>query len=224
MLVGDQTGVWTLTENFFKRRSFLFVALVLTASSAVAQATGDVSEIYSSLAFSGAGIVVLILALVIFRKFSKRRGSNLADDSGLNLMAMKQKNLLTPEEMKMVSQAIARRMAEKETQKRAQNSLTTSTLLYDPEVVRLQEEAMAKRQQDAQETAVKAGSDGLAERADADEVSEPETDVLSGGNDGMTEAEDVALPPEVQQLADAGILTEEEIENVRRRLRTRGQS
>lgn len=192
------------------------------ASSASAQATGDVSEIYSSLAFSGAGIVVLILALVIFRKFAKRRGRNLADDSGLNLMSMKQKNLLTPEEMRMVSQAIARRMAEKDTKKRSETPLTTSTLLYDPEVVRLQEEAMAKRQQEQEQAPVGAGTDGTVERVRPEDFSVV-GQVASDGDEGMAGSEEIPLPPEVQQLADAGILTEEEIENVRQRLRARGQ-
>lgn len=214
--------MWTVTENRFKRRSLSLGALVLAASSASAQATGDVSDIYSSLAFSGAGIVVLILALVIFRKLSKRRGSNLTDDTGLNLMALKQKNLLTPEEMRMVSQAIARRMAEKETQNKMQAPLTTSTLLYDPEVVRLQEEAMAKRQQAEQEASLKTTAEEPGEQAGAvDSLGVSQTTLSEDG--GSTEKE-LPLPPEVQQLADAGILTEEEIENVRQRLRARGQS
>lgn len=167
---------------------------IICAAAPLAAQTQDTGTLYSGIAFSVAGIVIMVMLLMLFRRLGNRRKSDM-EDSGLNLMSMKQKNLLTPEEMRMVSAAIARRMAEKETRKTSNTPLTTATLLHDPEVLRLQQEALAKRDREKNQPA------------------DPPTDT--------TNDDDVELPPEVQQLADAGILTEEEIANVKRRLRNR---
>lgn len=202
--------------------------LILTvSSSALAQSAGDTGAIWSGVAFSVAALVVLILGGVLFRRVGMRRKNDLAERTGLDLMTLRQKNLLTPEEMKMVSQAIARRMAEKESkERRGTGALSTSTLMHDPEVQRLQELAQAKRLAEAQ-----AAAGGLPPTSQVQPGTEtpasPSVEPVTASASPAPvpeEAEnldDVVLPLDVQQLVEAGLLTPEEVQNVKRRLKAR---
>lgn len=217
------------------------IGFVISARSAVAQTPSDMSTIYSGVIFSVASFVVLILVGVLYQRYNSRRKNDLADDSGIDLMGLKQKNLLTPEEMKMVSAAIARRVAEKDVQQKRTGAarLSSSTLLHDPEVVRLQELALAKRNATKADVEAKPGAAeqlvageqnlGQSESAHIAEPlfpgdpipAEPDSEPTI---DTAESLDDVELPPEVQQLADAGILSPEELENVKRRLKKRQSS
>jgi len=198
-------------------------SLFMVASRASAQATSDMATVYSGIAFSVASLVVIILVGVLVRRFGQRRKNDLAESSGLDLMNLRKKNLLTPEEMKMVSQAIARRMAEREQKQKSTGTVSTATLLHDPEVQRLQELARIQKEQTRRELETAAPNAAAAPAPTAPEGLSA-ADVAAPAGDTPAPADDLAdveLPPEVQQLADAGILTAEEIENVKRRLRAR---
>lgn len=246
-------------------RKLWMLAAASAGATAPAHAQGidQTGMLYSTLAFSVAGLVIVILGVVLFRRIGRRKHDGLADDSGLDIMALKQKQLLTPEEMRMVSAAIARRMEEKEQKRRRSTGMTAANLLHDPDVVRLQEEAEARRAGGYQPQSVPASpqtsyfsppatEEGPAESytesdvvphlnepthglaADTAQPSpageqrwEPEPlpgDPVPTGFTGAPRTDDVALPPEVQQLADAGLLSAEELENVRRRIRAKQQN
>lgn len=243
----------------------LFLAIPMAGASAPVHAQGidQTGALYSTLAFSVAGLVVVILGVVLFRRLGRRKHDGLADDSGLDIMALKQKQLLTPEEMRMVSAAIARRMEEKEQKRKRSSGITTANLLHDPEVQRLREEAEARRSGGGMPPAAMASPrtsyfsppatdegpvDSYAETDVVPQANEPvhglDSDVVDSAATAAPSpnvnwepeplpgdpvppdfqpaaVDDGSLPPEVQQLADAGILTPEELENVKRRLRAK---
>jgi hypothetical protein len=243
------------------RQGVLLASLPLSAQTARAQTASDTSAVYSGIAFSVASLVVLILAGVLVRRFSNRRKNDLAEGAGLDLMTLRQKNLLTPDEMKMVSAAIARRMAEKDArQKQTNPGLSTATLLHDPEVLRLQQLAQARKEAEQQNPPVPpvAGASnvqsvtppiqpGLTAAATPTVAPTPQPTSNSAGNPPPTithenagdpiglgdpidlsdyaqgRGREVGLPPEVQKLADAGLLTAEEIQNIRQRLKSQQQ-
>ena len=176
------------------------------------------------------GVVIVLLVLIIFYKFRKAGGGKtgaLSDSRGLDLISLKKKGLLTPEELEKVGQAMLRQMELKDQAMRRKTSAKSAEeLLLDPEVRRLEALAMAR----VKEPEVKTGS-ASPDSADQRSVSaassasapEPETMQTSAlhATAPVVETEDmsqVELPLDVQQLADAGLLTPEEVQNVKRRL------
>lgn len=177
----------------------------------------DESSIYSTLLMSGACLVVLILGIVLMRGVGKKRQDGLPGEGTLNLMDLKKKGLLTPEEMQKVGESIRRQMdRDQNTRLRASGSFTPDSLLLDPEVRRLQ--ALAEAGKNAENPWAKPESQP--------DPSQPAIEGQGEADSPDTEEnlDDIQLPPEVQQLADAGILSAEEIENVKRRLKARQQS
>ncbi len=230
--------MWEKFQNVLKRATLKVSRRMRIAAGATlailccpqfvyAQADGDVQKIIRTTMISLGLIIVSILAIMIVRKAGSRRRDSLSDYTGLDLMKLKSKGLLTPEEMEKVSRSIARRLEEKEAErKKAASRPTPESLLLDPEVRRLQELAQAKDADDARQARMQAPQGPVAVDGVAP-VSHPAEPDLSGIESGAAvnaapdDLSNIELPPDVQQLADAGVLTPEEVQNVKRRLKAR---
>lgn len=168
--------------------------------------------------------VVLVIAIVIFRLVVKSlNAAGRSETPGqLNLGDLKSKGLLTPEEAKRVGEAMRKQYAKQaEGQKKQWAGPRADELALDPEVQRL--EVMAAAGQRA---------DGAGSETEKPEAENREAGPVVGTGQAplmadsapttraVTEAEiaEVKLPLDVQQLVDAGLLTEEEVRTVKLRL------
>jgi hypothetical protein len=218
--------MWAANQAPKRTLAGIFVLAGLT-HRVRAQGGGDVEKVISTSLASFAIIIVLILAVIIYKRISGRRRDNLYDSTGLDLMRLRNKGLLTPEEMEKVSRSIARRLEEKEAERRkAAARPTPEALLLDPEVRRLQALAEAKEAEDrrsapAPVAAERRVQEGQQAGSASIQAEDRQTAAVTPDNEGLA---DIELPLEVQQLADAGVLTPEEIDNVKRRLRDRQQA
>ncbi len=202
----------------FRAKSLLaFSLMFLEGKKSYGQTDLDTGSMVSTMAFSVACMVVLILGWIIMRRISGRRRETLDGVAGLDLMELRKKNLLTPEELAMVSGALARRMAEKDASKQKLAAAPKpGALLNDPDVRRLEAMALASKSAEDQT------------RSDTTRVSDPGSnftppkELKESDTEPEESLDDIILPLDVQQLADAGILTPEEVENVKRRLKARG--
>lgn len=163
-------------------------------------------------------LVVIILA-IIFKRVSGASGgkSRLDNAGGLNLIDLKKKGLLTPEEASRVGAVMARHIEKQARQSLPGNSVRADQLLLDPEVRRLEVLAAAAKQADG--TASKAKVDLVEEDAVVHQAPLSANDKPLFDND----VDSVELPFDVQQLADSGLLSPEEIANVKRRILERNR-
>ncbi len=186
------------------------------------QISTETESIVSTMGFSVACLVVVILGWIIMRRVGGRRRDGLSGAAGLDMMELRKKNLLTPEELAKVSGAIARQMAQKDAARQKLAATPSSdALLNDPEVRRLEALAMAAKAADAQ--ARTAARPEPEQELAAEPVAEASATSAGDSIESVESLDDVILPLDVQQLADAGILTPGEIENVKRRLKAREQ-
>lgn len=218
---------------------------ILSAVPLIAQPSYDTVEVSNPmesryvLYFLGAFIVIFFL-LVITIISRKLRGARKADfNFGMSMEDvgdLKRKGLLTDEESRAVRQALARQFTKQFDQK---PKLTPDMLLADPDVLKLREQAEQKRQ----------AALGLAERLEqipkpaaqspiapmplpADPFATPQAEAGPGVSAATSEApkteeakaeeeEDVALPPDIVTMAELGLITPEELENIKARTRAK---
>lgn len=170
--------------------------------------------------------VVCVIAIVVFRlviKSLNKAGSG-EQPGHLNLGDLKSKGYLTPEEAKRVGEVMRKQYQKQvETQRGQSRSLRADDLALDPEVQRLEVMAAAGQQ------AEKAGSEAGAEEQERETreagpvIGTGQAPIMADSAPAertFTEAEiaEVRLPLDVQQLVDAGLLTEEEVRTVKLRL------
>jgi hypothetical protein len=164
-----------------------------------------------------AAFLAIFLLLIITIMMRKVRGVRKADvvfgmsiDDVGNL---KSKGLLTEEESKAVRHALARQLSK-------QYNLTGTApkpgdLLADPEVLRLQAEAEERRK-----AAARAQVAGISSQETKTPVP---TAPASATAAVASDDEDVQLPPDVLTMAELGLITKEELENIKARARQKRQ-
>jgi len=147
-------------------------------------------------------LVIVFIGTIVTRAKRSNRLDNVLGMSIEDISDMRSKGLLTPEETAKVRAAMARQMARSLSQKPTFDSLGS-----DPEILRLEELARQKRE------AREAGALPLNwETSDAP--------VPSGGNQSTAD-DDVQLPPDVMSMADLGLITPEELERIKDRIRSK---
>lgn len=155
-------------------------------------------------------VVISVVALVIFLlvmlfMYKLRMGRGSAADISLSfddVSRLKEKGLLTEEEMKRVRAAMARRLAEQ--LKPRQTTAKPEALLYDPEVMALEEKARAKQAQ----------------------MSDPATPSPQPSGSQAAPADSPAkaqLPSDIEALVQQGLITPEELATIRKRAAERGR-
>jgi hypothetical protein len=145
-------------------------------------------------------IIVSILSLRLFRGSSSGGGYDTIAQLDLTAKAVQ----LTQEEKARIRAAQARliaRTAEEQTRRR---QVTPATLLADPEVLRLEEQARLAREEKRQLS----GQGYLAQLEAQHRITPP-----------SQEADPVELPPDVLKMAELGLISPEELDNIRERIR-----
>jgi hypothetical protein len=173
----DQTSAFGIITQFVPAEYLIYVAVSVAAL-----------------------IFFLFLMLVMYKL---RSGRATAPDLTLSfddVSSLKEKGLLTEEEMKRVRAAMARQVAGRLSAKRP--TTKPETLLYDPEVIALEEKARAKQSQ------MPADEHHGAEQPQK----QPEPP-----------ADEVPLPPGIETLAEQGLITPEELAAIRKRAAERKQ-
>lgn len=155
--------------------------------------------------FSVIALVIFLFVMLVMYKFRSGRGSSaevgLAFD---DISRLKEKGLLTEEELKKVRAAMARRLTDQ--LKTKATAAKPETLLFDPEVMALEEKARAKEQARANTPPLDATQAPLPPAAP--QQAQPE----------------VPLPPDIEALVAKGLITQEELEAIRRRAAARGRA
>lgn len=215
-------------SNAAARLPLIFLLLMSSNAFAMLGSTSsDTTSILSTTGFSVACLVVVLLGGIILRRVGKRKRSDISGATGLNLMELRKRGLLTPEELTKVSGAIARQMAEKDA---ARQKLLVAppaeALLDDPEVRRLEALALATKHEEFPNSQKPMLNDETIANS---EVGQPHISTPASAPPELVASTEesldaIVLPPDVQQLADAGILTPEEIINVKRRMKARRES
>ena len=201
------------------RRTILCVGLaVLSSSTAFAQDEFPTNPLASRyfLYFLGAflAIFLLLIITVIMRKVRGVRRAEMVfgmtiDDVG----SLKQKGLLTEEESKAVRQALARQFAR---QQQVQMSGAKPTdLLADPEILRLQQLA-EERRKNAATARVAPPMETVTQRETPEPILE-----AAAAETTLPPEDDVELPPDILTMAEMGLITAEELENIKERTRAR---
>lgn len=186
--------------------------------------TDSVGPTVWQIIYSLIGLVAILLFFLVYRRVSGKMGSseNIRPSGGLDLMTLKKKGILTPEELERVGQAMMRQMKDKEAAERRKLGIKSAeALMLDPEVRRLEVLAAAKaksetgKQQSQQygESAPQAPSAAVPPQNVSPQAPQPAADSIS-----EEELAQVELPLDVQQLVDSGLLSPEEVQNVKRRL------
>ena len=167
---------------------------------------------WQSIALVALLIVLIVVVLIGMLLVRARRGNTLDNVLGMTIDdvgRMQNKGLLTPEETAKVRQAMARQMTRQFAAKPA-----GSDLLADPEVQRLEE--LARLRREAQMSATEGGAT----------TSHPEPaggllDQIPGARPDPAAApdDDIALPPDVLGMAQLGLITPEELERIKQRIR-----
>ena len=152
-------------------------------------------------------VIVLLVVVVIGTIVTRSKRSNQLDNvlgmSIEDISDMRNKGLLTPEETAKVRAAMARQMARSFSQKPSFNNLTS-----DPEILRLEELARQKRE------AREAGGKPLFDEQESAPTHLSDTTQPPPAND-------VQLPPDVVSMADLGLITPEELERIKDRIRAK---
>lgn len=230
------------------------IAVGQSWTSETVSAPGGGSYPHIMLIVSLLGVLLLLIFAFLLRRAAGR--SNLDSSIGMgigDLKSIEKKGLLTQEEMQRVRQAMARQMTKKlENSKKSAGGL--AALMADPEIIRLQEIAEAKRagfsdasSQTPASLEPPAAPDPVEEHflsggmpaipdIEADNIrhalpTEPAVPLASPDAPADSAAwhyeaakvqpveEDVQLPPDVLGMAKLGLITEEELENMKARIR-----
>ncbi|MEI7633946.1 MAG: hypothetical protein WCK47_06665 [bacterium] len=180
----------------------------------------------------GGVIGILLLLLIVFMLVRRALSGRITDmELGMTLpdiSKLKQKGLLTEEESLRLRESIARR-----TMERAMNPPTpaktggASSLLVDPEVRRLEALAMVKMMESppsAMEPRDSPAEDMARRKAAEKKTFHEPAAHLSVGHEAqaaMPHGEDAEpeLPPDIQSMAEMGLITEEELQQMKKRLR-----
>ena len=165
----------------------------------------DSSQIYGQLtgpAVIGFTIIIILLIIMIVAlKFSKNSGKSQAGGSqGLNLVELKKQGILTPEELEKVGKAMLRQMDRQSEHDRKRDGLRSGDLLLDPEVRRLETLASVAKSKEPNEKPTLPMSE------------------LPSDDEQQTELESVILPPDIQDMADSGLISPEELTNIKKRM------
>lgn len=165
-------------------------------------------------------IIMIIIILTLVRKVSSQsKGSAKFDQAGLNLVDLKKKGLLTPEELAAVGNSMVRQMEKVEaTNRRKSNAPATDTLLLDPEVRRLETlAAIGKKIEPAVNSTTVADSRPSASSPSSANPLFPTTQPKSFDYT-QDEIDALELPLDIQQMVDAGLLMPDEVDKVKRRI------
>ena len=168
---------------------------------------------WQSIALVALLIVLIVVVLIGMLLVRARRGNSLDNVLGMTIDdvgRMQNKGLLTPEETAKVRQAMARQMSRQLAAKPAAGG----DPLADPEVRRLEE--LARLRREAQMSAAEGGipvSRPETQGGLLDQIPGAQPDATAGADD------DVALPPDVLGMAQLGLITPEELERIRQRIR-----
>ena len=147
-------------------------------------------------------LVIVFIGTIITRAKRTNKLDNVLGMSIEDISEMRSKGLLTPEETAKVRAAMARQMTRALSQKPTFENLTT-----DPDILRLEELARQKRE------AREGGGQPL--------FNEPgRAPSASSGTNQPYANSDVQLPPDVLSMADLGLITPEELERIKDRIRS----
>ncbi|MBX7246587.1 MAG: hypothetical protein K1X53_13910 [Candidatus Sumerlaeaceae bacterium] len=161
---------------------------------------GKVPDEYVTYAIIAVSALVLFwIAMILLAKIRRNRDSTTIPMTVGDINSLKTKGLLTEEETKAVKAAVSRQVAKQYESQHAPKGkpLKPEMLLADPDVQRL--EMLAQEKQ--------AGKPGTPSPT-RDQATQPSPlDTLDD------------LPPEVAKLAASGLITPEELERIRQRMR-----
>jgi hypothetical protein len=164
---------------------------------------------------AAAAVVILFVIMVLFFLFGRTRRANRLDNVlGMTIDdvgALQQKGLLTPEETAKVRQALARQFTRALADKGQHPG--EAALLGDPEVQRLEE--IARRKAAARAAGLSTEPDSVGDRAGPPGPAPTQQAVPSIGDD------DVPLPPDVLSMVQLGLITPEELERIKERIRAK---
>jgi hypothetical protein len=174
---------------------------------------------------AGAGILLVvfyIVLVVVSRNKSSKADRSLSGLASIDISGMKSKGLLTEEELAKVRQAMSRQVTRQlnTASAKPQPGLKADLLLLaDPDVQRLEALADAK-QQVAEKPPMRQNPPSQSSRAPTTDSFAPVDPVLPvRGLDS-----DVVLPPDVQSMADMGLISPEEVENIKQRIKAKKQA
>lgn len=161
-------------------------------------------------------IFLFLLLLLVFRRARFGR----AGESGIGMTlddvgTLQQKGLLTPEEMKRVREALSRQVVKQYSVQQGPKS-GANALLHDPEVRRLEVLADAKAREKERMLAAR------------QEPPVPQFTLKTEASDALIPEPngDVELPPDVLTMVQLGLITADELERIKERIRAKhsGQS
>lgn len=162
--------------------------------------------------FSVAAVFLAVILLIIFRRFSSLNKSSSPRPGNLDLISLRKKGVLTPEELEKVGKAMLRQMQKQtEAEKRRQAIASADDLLLDPEVRRLEALATAAKTEAKRHPVQQAPVPTPLQKSSA-------LDTPFHESSASEEYRSVELPLDVQQLLDNGLLSPEEADNIRRRI------
>lgn len=191
-------------------------------------------------------LVVLIMIMILRKAIPSRKSDDVLGMSVTDVGSMQKKGLLTEEETKQVRMALARQMTRKLEVKGAKP--TVASLASDPEILRLQALAEAKRRGEPSPELPATQSPAPEEprpqpriaRAIAPDDVEPtpklrtsearppappsEPVFESEPPASPSQSDDVSLPPDVVTMAQLGLISADELENIKRRIREKRRS
>lgn len=185
----------------------------------------------------GALLILFYIFAIIFRKMQKGKQPDvMAGLTYLDVTGLGKEGLLTPEEQAKIRQAMSRQIAR---QQQATTRTTTTlpgelSLLADPEVQRL--EALAKAKQRGEATPPSSPPFPGTTAVPPTETAHPAKpgqepppvenfpeviDPIPSDWVPPAQTEDVELPSDVLALAEKGLITPEELEKIKARMRAR---
>jgi hypothetical protein len=173
---------------------------------------------------AGAGVLLVgfyIVLVVVSKNKSSKADRTLSGLASIDISGMKSKGLLTEEELAKVRQAMSRQVTRQlnTASAKPQPGLKADMLLLtDPDVQRL--EALADAKQQVAEKPILSNPPPQGSRAPANDPFAPVEPVLSPGGPEP----DVILPPDVQSMADMGLISPEEVENIKQRIKAKKQA
>lgn len=190
----------------------------------------------------GALLILFYVFSIIFRKIQKgKRPDVMAGLTYLDVTSLGKEGLLTPEEQAKIREAMSRQIARQQQQATTRPAALPGelSLLADPEVQRLEALAQAKKRGENPPSARTDGqppSSAPASTApgnnphDRDEprqigaplqTSDEIIDPIPSDWKAPTQHDDVVLPPDVLALAKEGLITPEELEKIKIRMRAK---
>lgn len=230
-------------EMLYKRTLPPFV-LVLLPTASFAQGFSDTFGSLKELGFDptyligAVGLGVLLIAFylfaIIYRKIQKNKSPDMmAGISYLDVTGLAKQGLLTPEEQAKVRQAMSRQLNRQQQASSRPQLPGELGLLADPEVQRLEALAQARQRGEATETAA------MPTPAKPSTTMKPELqhparpipdqppeipvfiDPIPADWGAPSTQEDVVLPPDVLAMAESGLITPEELEAIKQRMRAK---